>query len=188
MKQVTFDARYFRKRMYLIWRAPIIAQAIKYVLKPRSAIDFGCSVGDIVWGLNELHVPTMGVDLHIDGDGWCVPRDMVFRYDLTKPFFLKSPDPPHFPIVCDLGICMETFSVLPEESFAVALENVVRHTRTLLLNQTPSDATMRGLLPNHECDEALTTALRDALAQWRTKPAVKAWATSATVYVPKLKE
>lgn len=86
-----YPRRFFARRNKLSWRAPIVCGAIVNVLEPKSAIDVGCAIGDLVEGFVRLGVDAYGLD---GSEGCkefleCDPA-RLFIHDLRMPVVSKS--------------------------------------------------------------------------------------------------
>ena len=165
-----FDSNYMRKRKYLAWRAPIICSAIKKVFHPTSVVDFGCSIGDLVHGFNEIAIPAIGFDSSEDLFDWSEPETPIFIQDITQPLPTHS--------CFDLSLCVEVLRFIPDEKFEGLLYNLYNHSKRVLIGyggdrkkQLIERMNVYGFILSVG-DEM--TLLRAQLEPWKTKPAVKA--------------
>jgi len=164
-----FDSNYMRKRKYLAWRAPIICSAIKKVFKPTSVVDFGCSIGDLVKGFNDISVPAIGFDLCKELFEWSHYETPIIVQDITQPL-------PTFSRF-DLALCLEVLRFIPDDKLDGLLSNLSSHSTRVIIgyggdrkNHIVKELTDYGFVQSKdEMDQ-----LRECLEPWKTKPAVKA--------------
>jgi len=127
-----YDSLYMRKRRNMAWRGEIIAGAVNDVLHPKTVIDFGCGIGDIVKGFEDIGVIAYG----IDGSSYAVDYLQFdikyFRlFDITKQiltFFTTGSGKK-----VDLAICIEVFGVIDHNKWDGLIENLIRHSDLLLI-------------------------------------------------------
>jgi hypothetical protein len=159
-----------RKRKYLAWRAPIICSAIKKVLHPTSVVDFGCSIGDLVQGFNEISVPAIGFDLCEDVFDWSEPETPIFLQDIAQPLLTHS----RF----DLSLCVEVLRFIPDENFEGLLYNLYNHSKRVLIGYSgdrKKQLIERMIVYGFIQSEDEIIMLRKQLEPWKTKPAIKAF-------------
>jgi len=164
-----FTSEYMRKRRYLAWRAPIICSTIKKVFRPTSVVDFGCSIGDLVQGFNEISVPAIGFDSCVDLFDHSNPETPIILEDITGSLSTKS--------CFDLALCIEVLRFIPKEKLDGLIQNFSRHSKRVLVgyNGENKNLLIRKMrdqgygMPTSEIIE-----LREILEEWKTKPAIKA--------------
>lgn len=115
----TYTPGYYKARQVFGWRAPIIADALYTVFKPRSVIDFGCGCGDILQVLSVKYgVEIFGIEASDNARPALLIDESNFAvYDMRKPIALN--------VRYSVATC---WNVLPhiEEEFAVqALRNML---------------------------------------------------------------
>lgn len=174
-----FTEQYFRKRKYLAWRAPIICAAIKKVFSPTSVIDFGCSIGDLVKGFNDLGVVSIGVDSAPALFEWSHPETPILLHDITEPLPTLS----RF----DLALCIETIRFIPEEKLGSLIHNFRSRSSRVLLGYA-GDRKSYVIKAMQCCGYILTSdciqPLKRELEMWKTKPAIKALYHGGMYFVP----
>jgi SAM-dependent methyltransferase len=159
-----FNKRYMKKRLYISWRADIIARAIADVLQPTEVLDLGCATGDYAAALNDLGILTLGVDASRHA-GECLDKDHFMVHDLMNPLP---------PIGADLVILLEVLSVVYDPS--TILDHAAASSRRLLL------ANHLTRIPDEfEQDRVMTELLRAELEPWRDAQAIKALQRTGTV-------
>ena len=184
-----FDVADMDKRMHIAWRAPMVAKAIVDVFSPRHVLDLGCGNGDIVDGLLGLRVDAWGVDSSSAAGRMIKPY--FIRGDLCKPTTTWTVPKRHsddgFPILpvfpSDLAICLEVFSILPEEQHEAALKTVLACGTTLLVNWLSAAVEKEalraaGFIPNVPAIESL----RMRLDHWKHRDAFKAFCVTGEVW------
>jgi SAM-dependent methyltransferase len=137
----TYDARYYAHNVgctacrvdSLFWRGTFdrIADAIVARLSPQTVLDAGCGIGLLVRSLRERGVEAWGIDIS-DYAISQVP-DEVRAYcssasitdELDRDF--------------DLIACIEVVEHLPAHLGRQAIENLARHTDSILFSSTPDD-------------------------------------------------
>jgi len=121
-----FTSEYMAKRLHLIWRGPIVCQIIKELLKPKSVIDFGCSVGDLVKGFIEIGVNAIGVDGSEGArEHFIAPAENFILHDLTKPLYK---------IKADLLVSFEIYFLLIPDERIKFVKNVGRCCNRALIS------------------------------------------------------
>lgn len=166
-----FDSHYMRKRKYLAWRAPIICSAIKRVFHPTSVIDFGCSIGDLVQGFNEISVPAIGFDSCKDLFDHSYSEAMVINWDITKPLPTRSK--------FDLALCIEVLKFISIQDLDFLILNFKQHSKRVLIGYGGNEPYKKGIFEvmlskGYEPAEYLLDRLREQLESWKSKPAIKA--------------
>jgi len=160
---------FMKKRSYIGWRGPIIAQAIYDVIKPKSVIDVGCALGEIAKGLLDLGVDALGIEGSFAGkELYKLPINKYFFADIRKPLFLQIP---LFiiPIKFDLALCFEVLSVIPniEEHKNIIIDNLTCLSDHIYMNHIDSIPGYREVLEVHE-------QIKEKLSMWSHKSAMKA--------------
>ena len=168
---------FMKKRSYIGWRGPIVAQAIYDVLMPGSVIDVGCALGEIAKGLLDLGVSTLGIEGSLAGrEFYKLPIDKYFFADIRKPLF---PQIPLFvvPIKFDLVLCFEVLSVIPEvEKYKdTILNNLTLLSDYIYMNHIDKIPGYREIPKVHE-------QIKEKLFAWKHKSAMKAIYNSAKFF------
>jgi hypothetical protein len=162
-----FTQTYFRKRKYLAWRAPIVCSAIKRSLHPTSVIDFGCSIGDLVDGFNEIGVPAIGFDISLSLFAYSKPECPIFTWDITQPLPTRSK--------FDLAICLEVIRFIPELDLPELVKNFSRHAKRVLIGYGGNRiGQVIYQMEYHGWKQKGIDHLTCRLEQWKHKPAIKA--------------
>ncbi len=58
----TYSGRFFRTRHRLAWRAEHMCKVINDVFQPKSLMDVGCAIGDLVKGFVDLGIDAYGIE------------------------------------------------------------------------------------------------------------------------------
>jgi hypothetical protein len=164
-----FNSAYFRKRRYLAWRAPIICSAIKQTFHPTSVIDFGCSIGDLVQGFNDLCIPSIGIDNSEELFDWAEAETPIFISDITEPL--------HTQTQFDLALCIEVLRFIPLHKLEGLANNIFGHSTRVLIGYGGEDKKL--ITETFESfgfvqDRRMITELKKHLEAWKSKPAIKA--------------
>ena len=121
-----FTREYMAKRLHLIWRGPIVTKIINDILKPKSVIDFGCSVGDLVKGFLDIGIPAKGVDGSEGArEHYIAPAESFVLHDLTKPLYNQK---------ADLLISFEIYFLLSYNDRIKFIKNVARVCKRALIS------------------------------------------------------
>ena len=164
-----FTSEYMRKRRYLAWRAPIICSAVKRVFRPTSVVDFGCSIGDLVKGFNDISVPAIGFDLCKELFDWSHYETPIIVQDIAEPLPTQS--------VFDLALCLEVLRFIPDEKLEGLLHNIYCHSKRVLIGyggDRKENIIERMIKFGFTVSKSEMDLLRTHLEPWKTKPAVKA--------------
>ena len=122
----TFSSRYMQKRTYIAWRKDLICDAIYNELKPKSLIDVGCSIGELVQGFKERGVDVKGLD----------DSTKIMEYlecDLSDVIFDDLSDHIRLDRSFDVATCFEVFGILPQEHREQAALNLCSFSDTILV-------------------------------------------------------
>jgi len=163
-----FDDEYFRKRAYIAWRGPIVAKIIIDLFKPASVIDVGCCTGDIAYSLNNLGVPSWGIEGSSKGQEYRVLEKAKYIHVDLRDFVRLDQ-------VWDLALCFEVFSIINQSWHSVVADNLSHMADRLLVNHIDGIAGFK-----HVWEK--TTAFREALEPWKQKQAFKALYRTAEYY------
>jgi len=122
---------FFRTRHKLLWRVPIICDAIVAEFKPNSVVDVGCALGEYVMGFRGLGVPFC---YGIEGSERCLPHIVVsHKYirikDLRKEIEGLS--------LFDLAMSFEVAEHIEPEFTDQYLDNLIRLSDRILLTAAP---------------------------------------------------
>jgi SAM-dependent methyltransferase len=114
----TYPPRFFARRHKLSWRAPFIVQAVRCLRHPRSVIDVGCGVGDIVGAFVREGIDAYG----IEGTDACV-RYLECERERVRIFDLRTPDLAAFAkgTRFDIGLCFEVLEHIEAEYIEAVL-------------------------------------------------------------------
>jgi len=100
----------------LLWRVPIVCEAITAAYQPKTVVDAGCAIGDLVQGFLELGVDAYGIEgSEAARDYLVVPEKRIFWRDLRTPIDVGS---------FDLAVCFEVIEHIDERYEDVLLENL----------------------------------------------------------------
>lgn len=131
----SLEARYtkswFARRKKLLWRMPIVAEAINNTWHPATVIDVGCGDGYVVQGLLDCGVDAWGIEGSLECCGLLsAPPDRVLLLDARIPW---SHEGPPFDLVCSLEVA-EHIDPLYAETF---VDNLIGLGRKVLLTAAP---------------------------------------------------
>jgi SAM-dependent methyltransferase len=127
-----FCAEYGTANPLYVRCCALIAEEIARRFQPASAVDWGCGAGLHVAALAEFGVHVLGVDGVEWPEEFRAPGIEFRRVDLS----LACPEG-IVPGEYDLSLCLDVMEHLPESDSQVALENITRGARLLLLSCAP---------------------------------------------------
>lgn len=121
---------FFRRRNSLLWRVPIVCEAIIKEFSPASVVDVGCAIGEFVMGFHGKSIFSYG----IEGSERCLPHIVVARRlirirDLRKKFDLQ--------MFFSLVMCFEVAEHIEPEYTDQFLDNLVNLSDRVLLTAAP---------------------------------------------------
>jgi 2-polyprenyl-3-methyl-5-hydroxy-6-metoxy-1,4-benzoquinol methylase len=80
-----FDSHFHAKRKHIAWRAEAIATQIVKQFSPKSVVDIGCSIGDILAELKKHGVIIQGIDASQEVMPYLmIPQDEFTVQDITE--------------------------------------------------------------------------------------------------------
>jgi len=125
-----YKGRYFARRSSLEWRAKAVCDAICKVLDPKSVIDAGCAVGDLIKEFDKRKIMCYGIEGTDNVVPYLlVPKDKVFIKDLRLPLNLG--------LSFDLAICLEVAEHIDEECADQFVENLTNLSKRVLISAAP---------------------------------------------------
>jgi hypothetical protein len=126
-----YKGGFFKNRYRLEWRAPIIVDAIVQVFNPKSVIDIGCAVGEVVKELRKRNIDAKGLEGSLSVKPFLlVPERDVLFHDLRKPL-------PQMDQKFDLAICFEVAEHIEEEHSDAFLDNLSSLSDVVLMSAAP---------------------------------------------------
>lgn len=82
-----YKESFFGRRYKMMWRVPIVCDAILGVFTPKTIIDIGCGIGDLVQGFKERGLFSHGIEGSREVSKFLVcPSTAVTFFDLRDPF------------------------------------------------------------------------------------------------------
>ena len=172
---------FFKRRDSLSWRAPIICGPVIEILRPKSVIDVGCAIGDLVEYFLEKGLDAYG----LEGTENIIPwikisqwrlyfKDLRMKIDLGKKF--------------DLVTCFEVFEHIEPEYADILLANLTGMSDRLLISAAPpgqgghyhvncqpiSYWNEKFDRLGYKSDTNIVAKIRERLVPWKHKPGVKA--------------
>jgi hypothetical protein len=126
-----YGEKFFRIRDKLMWRADIICEGIINILDPKSVIDVGCAIGDLIKGFDKLGRVCYG----IEGAKTVIPylvvdKEKVYIEDLRLPLSIKD--------FFDLVLCIEVAEHIEPEHSNQFVDNLINLSdRILMTAATP---------------------------------------------------
>jgi len=128
----TYSGRFFRNRHKLSWRAPHICGVINDIFHPKSVIDVGCAIGDLVKGFWDLNMVAHGIEGSEEVEPYLISevKNKIMLRDLRKPIELK---------VCkslkyDLVTCFEVAEHIEEEYADQFINNITNLSNKILMS------------------------------------------------------
>jgi SAM-dependent methyltransferase len=116
-----------------VWKAIFarVAQAVVTELSPKTVLDAGCGIGFLVQALRERGVDAFGIDIS--------DYAIANVAEEVRPFCEVASITDELTRRYDLIVCMEVLEHLPSQFASRAVENLTRHTDTILFSSTPED-------------------------------------------------
>jgi len=177
----TYGAKFFARRSGFAWRRGPICEAIIRHIDPRSVIDVGCAIGDIVEGFSERGLIAMGIEGSADSLEFSMCPKQHFIVDLRKPLVADTS--------FDLVTCFEVAEHIEPEYADIFMDNLVKLSRCILFSfappgsggighvncQEPSywDAKFRAR--HYACFQGIANDIKAELDPWRKKDGIKAF-------------
>lgn len=123
-----YNKHFFSKRHKLNWRAPIVCDAIKKILKPLSVIDVGCATGDLVCMLERNGIHAFGIEGSVSSFDYlqCCYKQ-VFYMDLRQEL-------PQRVGWYDLATCFEVAEHIEPEFAEIFVDNLERLSDRILMS------------------------------------------------------
>lgn len=208
----TYSGRFFRTRHKLAWRAEPMCKVINDIFHPKSLVDVGCAIGDLVKGFVDLGIDAYGIEgseevkpylVHIDSKNPQLIEEfneMVLRIlieDLRKPFKLGLFGDLKF----DLVTCIEVAEHVEPEYADIFMDNITGMSNKILMsyagpgqlghshvNCQPENYWVakfhdRGFI----WDVGLVKRVLKGLEPWRHKDGIKALFKHNLVYFERMK-
>jgi hypothetical protein len=177
-----YKGRYYARRDSMAWRAEPVCDTICEVLDPKSVIDVGCAVGDLIKEFDKRKIMCYG----IEGTDNVVPylmvdKDKVFIKDLRLPLNLG--------LSFDLAICLEVAEHIDKECADQFVENLSGLSRRVLISTAPPGQGGHGHINCQPYNywirkfidrgylhiQSISTLIKGALEPWKHKKGIKAY-------------
>lgn len=181
---------FFKNRHKLAWRAPIVCEAIVELLNPKSVVDLGCGVGDLVQGFLDLGIDAMGLEgTENVGSFLMIPKEKIVFADLCYPLFLTRK--------FDLTLCLEVAEHIEEKYVDPFCNNIVKMTkRHIVLTAAPPGQLghfhVNLQYPKYWIEKflrygflrqiAIEEKLRSKWENWKSKPGILAYYQNIMVF------
>lgn len=177
-----YKGRYFARRNSLEWRAVPVCDAIIDNLNPKSVVDVGCAVGDLIKEFDKRQIVCYGIEGHENVVPYLmVDEEKVFIKDLRFPLNLS--------LQCDLAICLEVAEHIDKECADQFVDNLIGLSRKVLLSAAPPGQGGHGHVncqfpdywkykfvnKRYVFEEHITLSIMEALAPWKDKKGIKAY-------------
>lgn len=125
-----YKQRFFSGRDSLAWRAPIIAKNIKDIFSPKTAVDVGCAIGDVVQSLIDLGIDASGLEGSPEAEPFLVcDRKRVLFHDLR----MQVPSGFHF----DFALSLEVAEHIEAEYAPMYVYNLTELSDRILISAAP---------------------------------------------------
>jgi len=123
----SYGDKFFKVRHSYMGRVPLMCQSVIDIWHPKTAIDLGAAIGDLVKGFIDRGVDAVG----IEGSPSCIPylvcpREKMAIHDLTKPL----PPLPKFDVVT----CFEVIEHIEPEYTDILLNNITQLSDVLVIS------------------------------------------------------
>ncbi len=202
----TYSGRFFRTRHKLSWRAPHICGVINDIFSPKSVIDVGCAIGDLVEGFVDLdieaygiegskevlpylvQIPTLPSSRFIEGFNELTLRVLI--RDLRKPLAIRES------VKFDLVTCFEVAEHIEPEHADQFMDNITSLSDKILMsyaepgqkghshvNCQPFDYWFdKFFAENYFYSHSIVEAVQKGLEPWKKKDGIKALFKHHLVY------
>lgn len=125
-----YPAAFFSGRNRRAWRAPIICGAVNKVLAPRSVLDVGCGIGDLIAQWLKQGVKAFGLEGSLGAHEFLVcPEDHVLWTDLRKKLTAA--------LSFDLVTCFEVAEHIEPVFAPVFVRNLTLASDRVLMSAAP---------------------------------------------------
>jgi SAM-dependent methyltransferase len=166
-----FNEEYMRKREHLTWRAPYVVNAIDKVLRPKSVVDVGCSIGEFVQHFTALGVPAVGID---NSQAACA----AFKGNIDNFWLMDIANQEQsFTEKFDLAMCFEVGGILTPMGQAILLINLIKLSDQILFGiEEPrhEEWKLRFKKVGFEPNPDVVKSIRSGLEPLKQKMAMKA--------------
>jgi hypothetical protein len=176
-----YKGRYFARRDSLNWRAKPVCEAINTVLAPKSVMDVGCAIGDLVYyWKNNMGIPSHGIEGSKNAMEYFM-CDGIYVLDLREEIKIGI----HF----DLVTCFEVAEHIEPEYADQFLSNLVVLGNRILMSAAPPGQgghyhvncqpyeywieKMQFL--GYSYDGTTVNILKNIWEPWKKKPGIKAY-------------
>ena len=177
-----YKGRYFARRDSLAWRAEPLCNAVCEVLNPKSVIDAGCAVGDLIKEFDNRNILCYG----IEGTDNVVPYLMV---EEAKVFIKDLRVPLNLGLSLDLAICFEVAEHIDAECADQFVDNLCSLSKRILMSAAPPGQGGHGHVNCQPYDywiykfvnrgylhiQSITNRIKQHLEPWKTKKGIKAY-------------
>ena len=173
---------FFRKRNSMLWRVPIVCEAIVKEFNPSSVVDVGCAIGDLIMGFRGLDIFSYG----IEGSERCLPHIVVSkRFIKIEDLRIKFNSLMFF----SLAICFEVAEHIEPEYTDNFLDNLTRLSNRILLtaaipgqgghyhvNCQPFEYWIEKFSNlGYRNIQERAERIRESFKPWKNKPGIKAY-------------
>lgn len=125
-----YTASFFGRRNQMSWRVPVMCDAIIDVFKPRSVIDIGCGIGDLIQGFRERGLFAHGIEGSKEVIPFLAcPTTAVTIFDLKEPFPAA--------MIFDLAMSLEVAEHIEPEYAENFVETLSNFSNRVLLSIAP---------------------------------------------------
>ena len=177
-----YKGRYFARRDSLAWRAEPVCDTIINNLDPKSVVDVGCAVGDLIKEFDKRQVICYGIEGHENVVPYLmVDKDKVYIRDLRVPLNLS--------LQCDLVVCLEVAEHIDKECADQFVENLIGLSKRVLLSaappgqgghghvncQPPDYWTYKFAIRGYLLIQHIVIAIKEDLEPWKHKKGIKAY-------------
>lgn len=122
-----YKGRFFARRKKLLWRVPLVCNAVIEVLHPETIIDVGCAIGDYVDGFVDRGVDAVGLEGSTN----------VWEYlecEVSRVFVLDLRTPINIHRKFDVALCLEVAEHIEPEYADVFVKNLVALSDTVVMS------------------------------------------------------
>lgn len=177
-----YKGRYFARRDSLAWRAEPVCDAIINHLHPKSIVEAGCAVGDLIKEFDKRGVICYGIEGHENVVPYLmVDREKVYIRDLRLPLNLR--------LQSDLVLCLEVAEHIDEECADQFVDNLIGLSKKVLMSAAPPGQGGHGHINCQPPDywiykfaiqgyflmPRVVNTIKEALAPWKDKKGIKAY-------------
>ncbi len=120
-----YTSEWFAKRYLILWRAAVMCGVLRHLFHPKTYLDAGCAIGDLVEDMLLAGVDSLGIEGSNSVTPYVRVKDRVLILDLRFPIDLPK---------CDLCTCFEVAEHIEPWGTNTFLDNLCRFSDLLVMS------------------------------------------------------